>query len=992
MKKLFLIITTCVMSALMSAQVNYYVETTGSDVTGDGSEAAPFASVSAAFGAVSVYFASNTTSTSYVVNVGEGTFTESDLDVTNSGAEVLVSIVGQGADKTIIQGADELSETATKMFATPSSNLLQYTVEDLTIQNYGATSGATTSIITMSKKWIYFTANRCVFRDIQGSDGALFKTNHAVYLTLNQCSFLDINGGQDPIINLGRGYVYVTNSMFSNCVRDYTGATEANDKGIVIHSQTSQNWATADVELVNNTFVDCGVVNGASVSASAVDQSLVKVLWDYSGGEATVNTIVANNLFCGNALEDMNSASYYDLTIVDKLANVIITDSTNNIFTAVNGLSATGNYVNDALTYTSSEVDFDMDGSDLAYTTADNGLVYVTAHGTEVVDKALASVQPLVDIIGTTRSVDGGCVGAVEYVAAGEQFISFPAIDAVHIDNAVDIVLEENSSAGLPITYVSSDESVATIVDGNTLHPVAAGVVTITASQSGDATYSAADDVEHEVYFAADTAMYYLRPEGDDTNSGLTLENAVATLPQAASLVVNQGLSYVYVIDVDGEITSSVSSSLDFNRTEDIVVMIQGAAADQTIYKMAEDADFDAIISTTNQSLGRMFSTVKNTGAGNISLEVTDMSFRNFGFTNSNGGAFFNLNAGGVVVNVAVKRCNFENGIARSGALVQANNGTVSFSMEDCFVGEMIAINNNTFNSPIVFSKDCSFSATNCVFSHFVKAAEELGNTSTDSTTYQGNVISFTPSTDSTSIVLINNTFIGDSSLRTEAVIPQATVLVYDSVQAQATIANNLFIGGGATTTEGYYNVYFPASGTVFGTSSNNVMLSQSGFSATGNDINDSYTYDDAMIEFVMDGDYPQILQSSTGVRYVRASGSAVDAQALASVAPEYDIAGNLRSATPSVGACESDDEGVASLYSKSETSLRLYPNPVQGVLNVDGEVSQLSVYNIAGQLVRSYDVLNGQVDLSSLTQGLYLVGAKDAKGVTIAVHRLIKQ
>jgi len=992
MKKLFLLVTLAVLGLGLNAQVNYYVHTSGDDANDGLSESSAKASIGAAFTAISERFAADNSITSYVVNVGEGTFTESDLDITNSGVEVLVSIVGQGADKTIIQGADELSETATKMFATPSSNFLQYTVEDVTIQNYGATSGATTSIITMGKKWIYFTANRCVFKDIQGSDGALFKTSHAVYLTLNQCSFVDINGGEDPIINMGRGYIYVTNCMFSNCVRDYTGATEANDKGIVIHSQTSQNWATADVELINNTFVDCGVVNASAVSTSAVDQSLVKVVWNYTNGSATVNTIVANNLFCGNTLEGMNGASYYDLTIVDNLANVILSDSTNNIFTAVNGLSTTGNYVDDALTYTSSEVDFDMDGSELAYTTADNGLIYVTAKGTEVVDKALASVQPLVDLIGTTRSVDGGCIGAVEYVAAGEQFISVPEITPVHIDDAVDIVLEENSSAGLPITYVSSDESVATIVDGYTLHPVAAGVVTITASQAGDETYSAADEVQIEVYFAADTAVYYVRPDGDDANNGLTLETAVATLSQAASLAVNQDLSYVYVIDIDGEYENNVSSSLDFNRAEDIDVIIQGSGADQTIYQMVSDEDFDAILGVAGQSAGRVFSTVKNTGAGDVSLEVNDMTFRNFGFTNDNGGALFNLNVADVNVAVTMKACNIERGIARSGALVQANNGHVSFTLEGCFVGDLTAINKSAFNAPLVFSKDCSLSATNTVFSHCVKDEQVYGSASNDSTSYQGNVISFTPSTDSTSLVLINNTFIGDSSLRAEMMIPQATVVVYDTVQAQATIANNLFVGGGATTTAGYFNVYFPASGTVFGETSHNLMLSQSGFVTTDNNINESYTYTTNVIDFTMNGDYPLILESSTGVKYVRANGGAVDGQALASIAPAYDIAGNERSETPSIGACEASDEGTASLQSESAETLRLYPNPVQNVLYVDGQAAQMSIYSIAGQLLRSYEIVDGKVDLSSLRQGMYLASLRDAAGATIAVERLIKQ
>jgi len=401
-----------------NGQINYYVASSGDDVNNDGlSEASPFASISAAFSAISAYYADHSSCDDYVVNLGTGTFTEQDLEVANSGAELFVTLKGEGADKSIIQGATALSDTNIQLFTTPSA-YLQYTLEDVTVQNYGASSGGSHGIISMDQKWNYFTANRCVFKDIKGADGALFKTNHAVYMYFNECSFLDINGEEDPIINMGRGYVYVRNCVFNNCVRDYSGASDDNANGIIIHSQTAPNWATAAVELINNTFVECGVINGDALTTIDDAQSLIKAVWNFeeNSSNAVLNINVANNLFCGNALEGMTSANYYDITVVDESTNanlVVYADSTNNIFSAVSGFPTTGNTINPDLSYTSPELDFTMDGDAPELFTTSTGVVYVKAKGSLVINGGLAAAATTYDITGAERAATPS-VGAYE--------------------------------------------------------------------------------------------------------------------------------------------------------------------------------------------------------------------------------------------------------------------------------------------------------------------------------------------------------------------------------------------------------------------------------------------------------------------------------------------------------------------------------------------------------------------------------------------------
>jgi hypothetical protein len=73
------------------------------------------------------------------------------------------------------------------------------------------------------------------------------------------------------------------------------------------------------------------------------------------------------------------------------------------------------------------------------------------------------------------------------------QSITFLPIGTVNFNNG-PLTLTATASSGLPVSYVSSNLSVATI-SGNTVTLVAAGTTVITASQTGNENYSAAQPV-----------------------------------------------------------------------------------------------------------------------------------------------------------------------------------------------------------------------------------------------------------------------------------------------------------------------------------------------------------------------------------------------------------------------------------------------------------------------------------------------------------------
>jgi len=93
----------------------------------------------------------------------------------------------------------------------------------------------------------------------------------------------------------------------------------------------------------------------------------------------------------------------------------------------------------------------------------------------------------------TVKYLEAYSVVVLDYLNKVPQKIYFNEIpDRTQGDPDYDP--QAYSSSGLPVTYLSSDPGIATIVGGK-VHMVAPGSCTITASQPGNASYEAAQDV-----------------------------------------------------------------------------------------------------------------------------------------------------------------------------------------------------------------------------------------------------------------------------------------------------------------------------------------------------------------------------------------------------------------------------------------------------------------------------------------------------------------
>ena len=73
----------------------------------------------------------------------------------------------------------------------------------------------------------------------------------------------------------------------------------------------------------------------------------------------------------------------------------------------------------------------------------------------------------------------------------------------------------------------------------------------------------------------------------------------------------------------------------------------------------------------------------------------------------------------------------------------------------------------------------------------------------------------------------------------------------------------------------------------------------------------------------------------------------------------------------------------VAVEETKSE-QLTVYPNPTNGTIYFENQLTDVAIYDIAGSLVYSQSVAEQSINLSSLTAGTYILTAKSEGAIII--------
>jgi diacylglycerol kinase family enzyme len=84
--------------------------------------------------------------------------------------------------------------------------------------------------------------------------------------------------------------------------------------------------------------------------------------------------------------------------------------------------------------------------------------------------------------------------------------------------------------------------------------------------------------------------------------------------------------------------------------------------------------------------------------------------------------------------------------------------------------------------------------------------------------------------------------------------------------------------------------------------------------------------------------------------------------------------------------------DGPLAIETVDDSSLAIFPNPVKDVLtiNYDNAISQIDVYDINGKLVKTFTTVNGTINLSDLSNGVYMLNIQTEEGLVI--RKIVKE
>ncbi|MFM9837590.1 MAG: choice-of-anchor I family protein [Cyclobacteriaceae bacterium] len=171
-----------------------------------------------------------------------------------------------------------------------------------------------------------------------------------------------------------------------------------------------------------------------------------------------------------------------------------------------------------------------------------------------------------------------------------DQTITFNALPAKTYGNAA-FNLTAISTSGLPITYTSSDPTIASI-SGNAVTILKAGTVTITASQAGDNSYNAAENVDQSLLI--NPLLVNLSVSANaGTEAGTTAITVTAT--SAATVTSNQ--------TVDVAVSGTGVTTGDYSLSNTTITIPSGATTGSVTFTIVNDATIEACTETATLTI-----------------------------------------------------------------------------------------------------------------------------------------------------------------------------------------------------------------------------------------------------------------------------------------------------------------------------------------------------------------------------------------------------
>ncbi|MBW4889748.1 putative Ig domain-containing protein [Mucilaginibacter sp. HMF5004] len=309
------------------------------------------------------------------------------------------------------------------------------------------------------------------------------------------------------VATIVNGKIHITGAGTTNITANQTGSSIYLPAAPVTQLLTvSKRYQTITFSSLSpKTMADSDFSIGATTNSGLVisytssDQSVATIangIIHITGAGTT--TITASQ--AGNGTYNPAISVSQSLT-VNKL-DQSITFNTLSAKTVVDSAFSTGATTNSGL-------QIDYTSSDPTVVTITNGIIHITGAGTTTITASQAGNGTYNPATSVSQSLT---------INKLNQTITFSALPAKKLGDA-DVSLNATASSGLPVTYSSSNTSVATIVNGK-LHIVGAGISNITVQQAGNQTYVAATATQ-----AFTVASFNIQVQSLDGDNGQLTNN-----------------------------------------------------------------------------------------------------------------------------------------------------------------------------------------------------------------------------------------------------------------------------------------------------------------------------------------------------------------------------------------------------------------------------------------------------------------------------------
>jgi methionine-rich copper-binding protein CopC len=487
---------------------------------------------------------------------------------------------------TTVPAADVTHPTITSL--SPADNATGVAVNGNLIVTFSENIVANTGVITI--------------RDIGGSMHSSYSVNGGVTIANNTLTITpsyDLSASTEYYVDLGVGVVKdAAGNLFAglNGNPNWTFTTQALQVSALSYAPVNSSTNVPVSSNLSITFDENMTISVGTISLYRVSNgSLITSLSNFNGSEMSINgaTItfdMPNDLPANTEVYVNVSSGYLRSAVNGQKIWPGIQDNTTWRFTTgkldqtvtFNALPAKAfGEAPFALTATAS--------SGLAVSYASSNTSVATVSGSTVTIVGVGSSIITASQAGNASYSAASNVPQTLTVNKASQTITFAALPAKTFGDA-NFTLGATASSGLTVSYTSSNPAVAT-VSGNTVTIVGVGTTTITASQAGNANYSAATSVPQTltVNKAGQTITFAALPAKTFGDANFTLgATASSALPVSytssnATVATVSGNTVTIVGAGSTTITASQAGNTNYNPASNVPQTLTVNKASQTI-------------------------------------------------------------------------------------------------------------------------------------------------------------------------------------------------------------------------------------------------------------------------------------------------------------------------------------------------------------------------------------------------------------------------